>query len=88
MNGWREECLRRFKQTQKYNNYDKEDLVEELIEKEQELQRKDNIINEIKEYLEKEIARGRSEDNVWLMGCYDEDREILDKINELKGDNK
>ncbi len=89
MNGWREECLRRFKQTQKYNNYDKEDLVEELIEKEQELQRKDNIINVIKEEL--------SDDNKFELFYADENinavmtlgakyyREyILDKIKELE----
>ena len=75
MNGWREECLRRFKQTQKYNDYDKEDLVEELIEKEQELQRKDNNWNELKKYVE-------DHNDCWDL------QPVLDKINELEGDNK
>lgn len=48
---------------------------------------KEYIINEFEKHLEKEISRGRSKDNIWLMGCYDEDREILDKLHELKGDS-
>lgn len=81
MNGWREECLRRFKQTQKYNNYDKEDLVEELIEKEQELQRKDNIINELKECLKEKKEYSRYQNDVERFTAYEY---VLDKIKELE----
>lgn len=48
------------------------------------LQQKENIIKEVREYIEKELKSGRSKDNQWLMGCYDEDKhilEILDKEN-------
>ena len=53
-----------------------------------EIERLNNIINELEKHLQNEIHKGRSEDNVWLMGCYDEDREILDKLQELKGSDK
>jgi len=53
----------------------------------EDLDKKDNIINELEKHLKNEIHNGRSEDNVWLMGCYDEDREILDKLQKLKGNN-
>lgn len=65
-------------------NYQVSNLSQQIDKLQQELQRKDNNWNELKKYLEKEISRDRSEDNVWLMGCYDEDREILDKIKELE----
>ena len=62
--------------------------TEELCETTKEVERLNNIINELEKYLQNEIHNGRSEDNVWLMGCYDEDREILDKLQELKGSDK
>ena len=49
-----------------------------------EIERLNNIIKEVREYIEKELKSGRSKDNQWLMGCYDEDKkflEILDKEN-------
>lgn len=44
---------------------------------------KDNW-NKLKEHLKEEIAKGRSRENLWLMGCYDEDKLILDKMEELE----
>lgn len=38
----------------------------------------------LKEYLKKEIAEGRSTEHLWLMGCYDEDKLILEKMQELE----
>ena len=40
---------------------------------------------ELRDYLAKEISDGRSEDNAWLMGVYDEDKNILEKLEELEG---
>lgn len=40
---------------------------------------------ELRDYLAKEISDGRSEDNLWLMGVYDEDKNILEKLEELEG---
>ena len=37
------------------------------------------------EYLEREMQEGRSESNLWLMGCYDEDKKLLEI---LKGNNE
>ena len=39
---------------------------------------------ELRDYLAKEISDGRSEDNLWLMGVYDEDKNILEKLEELE----
>lgn len=44
----------------------------------QELQRKNNIINEIKELLK----------NPYNQDCINQNNDFLDKINELEGDNK
>ena len=49
---YKEECMRRFKETQKYQKYDKEDLIDELYEKENQLQQKENIIKEVREYIQ------------------------------------
>ena len=40
---------------------------------------------ELRSYLKKEISDGRSEDDLWLMGVYDEDKNILEKLEELEG---
>lgn len=58
--------------------------AKKLKQQEIEINRLNDIFDELEKYLEKEISNGRSEDNVWLMGCYDEDREILDKLHELR----
>ena len=43
---------------------------------------------ELRDYLTKEISDGRSEDNLWLMGVYDEDKNILEKMEELEQPKK
>ncbi len=44
---------------------------------------KDNW-NKLKEHLKEKIAEERSDENLWLMGCYDEDKLILEKMEELE----
>ena len=56
---------------------------EVLAEQSEEIERLNNIINKAIKYIEDEIKDGRSKDNQWLMGCYDEDKKILEI---LKGD--
>lgn len=51
---------------------------------EQELQRKDNIINELKSYLEYEIEEWQDVENEWGKIRATEDENILDKIKELE----
>ena len=60
-----------------------------ISEKNKEIhQLKDNW-NKLKEHLKEKIAEGRSPEHLWLMGCYDEDKLILEKIQELEqGDDK
>lgn len=43
---------------------------------------------ELRNYLTKEISDARSEDNLWLMGVYDEDKNILEKMEELEQPKK
>lgn len=45
---------------------------------------KDNIINELKDYLKFEIAEWQDVDNIPTKARVEEDREILDKIKELE----
>ena len=68
-----------------------EDINEELME---ERNRLNNIINELEKYLEQEIKEYKENGydileirrvNLWLTGCYDEDKNILEKLQELKG---
>jgi len=52
-----------------------------LLEENRQLQ---NNWNELKEWLKFEIDDGRSEENLWLMGCYDETKRILGKMQEIE----
>ena len=40
--------------------------------------------NKLKEYLKEKIAEERSTEHLWLMGCYDEDKLIFEKMQELE----
>lgn len=51
-----------------------------IKQQQQELQRKDNIINELKEYLKLEIAEWQDVDNIPTKARVEEDKDILDKI--------
>lgn len=55
------------------------------------------VLDELKEYLENEIKAYKEDGydfsevrhaHLWLAGCYDEDKYILDKIKELKNEVK
>lgn len=50
---YKEECMRRIKETQKYKKYSEDDLIDELYEKNNLLQQKENIIKEVGEYIKK-----------------------------------
>lgn len=39
---------------------------------------------QLKKWLEGEIKDDRSEDSQWLMGCYDQTKDVLNKIQELE----
>lgn len=66
-----------------YNDkeYELQDLLNNLLN---ELQRKDKNWNELKKYLEYEIAEWQDVDNIPTKARVEEDREILDKIKELE----
>lgn len=59
-----------------------------IIEQRQEISDLEDNWNKLKEHLKEKIAEGRSPEHLWLMGCYDEDKLILDKIQELEGSNE
>ena len=71
-------------------NFDFEELKKEkstleLINKQkQEIDRLNNIINELEKCLEEEIKEGRPKDHLWLMGYYDASKDYLNKLKELK----
>ena len=67
--------------------------VKKKIEYHKEIERLNNIINELEKFLKNEIKEYKEAGydileirraNLWLTGCYDEDKEILNKIKELK----
>lgn len=47
-----------------------------------------SIIKEVTEYIEKELKSGRSKNNQWLMGCYDEDKNILEILDKVDKEDK
>lgn len=58
---------------------------------------KKTVLDELEEYLENEIKKYKKDgydiskirrEHLWLAGCYDEDKCILDKIQELKKEMK
>lgn len=60
------------------------------IESKVEIDRLNNIIDELEEYLtnDKNICKRLKTNNEYLKGCHDEMQEILDKLKELKENNK
>lgn len=61
---------------------DKVNWENQLLKKENK-QLKDNW-NKLKEHLKEKIADGRSTEHLWLMGCFDEDKLILEKMQEIE----
>ena len=58
----------------------------ENTELKQELQRKDNIINELKSHLESEISEWQDVSNEWTKAQVQEDKIILDKIKDIENE--
>ena len=83
MNDYKQECFKRLEYTQKYSKYNKEDLIEEIIEKDKQLDKYKNVIDKIKTYVNiyKEI-KGYYDKKI-----YDEDlkENILEYIGEVDG---
>lgn len=71
-------------------DYDRnvEQLLFDKCKVELEVDRLNNIINELEKCLEKELEEGRPKDHLWLMGYYDASKDYLDKLKELKEENK
>ena len=67
------------------DNY--EQVLQNIKILQQKLQRKDNIINELKKWLEDYIKLFDSPD-ILEEQTLEDLKEVLDKINELEGDNK
>ena len=63
----------------------KEDIINYIEQLQQENQQLKDNWDKLKEHLKEKIAEGRSPEHLWLMGCYDEDKLILDKMQELQG---
>ena len=61
-------------------------LEKENEKLQQELQRKDNIINELKSHLESEISEWQDVSDEWTKAQVQEDKIILDKIKELENE--
>jgi hypothetical protein len=74
---------------EEYDNFDREDLIDELVEEKrinekdlEEINRLNNIIDELEKWIkENNLGKYRTENVV-------NTDELLDKLNELKGDNK
>ena len=59
---------------------------EENDKLQQELQRKDNIINELKKHLEYEIEKWQDVSGMWIKAQVQEDKIILDKIKDIENE--
>lgn len=71
-NDYKKECFKRLEYTEKYSKYNEEDLIEEIIEKDKEIERLNNIIVIMEKYFELIVDLG-----------YDYDG--LNSIENLKG---
>lgn len=85
MNEYKEECFKRFENTQKYKNYNTDELIDEIFDLQQELDQYKNNWEELEEWLKNEVERltkiEQSNNVIFLIGAY---TEVLDKIEELK----
>ena len=82
MNNYKQECFKRLEYTQKYSKYNEEDLIEEIIEKDKQLDKYKNVIDKIKENLKKIKYRLEYEED-YCMEDYDID-EILELLEEVE----
>lgn len=81
MNEYKEECFKRFENTQKYKKYNTDELIDEIFDLQQELDQYKNNWEELKKWLkeDKELA----ENNFEMGRCFNM-FDILDKMKELE----
>lgn len=82
MNEYKEECFKRFENTQKYKKYNTDELIDEIFDLHQELDQYKNNWEEIKKYIGEE----------WY--CFDNEslefeiaKSILNKMKKLEKNN-
>ena len=63
------------------------ELSQESIEKDKEIDRLNNIINELEKYLNQEIIEWQYASDLWTKAQVQEDRIVLNKLKELKEGN-
>ena len=63
-------------------------IYDRLEEKDKEIERLKNIINELEEYLNQEIIEWQDVSDLWIKAQVQEDRIVLDKLKELKEENE
>ena len=78
MSDYKQECFKRLEYTNKYSKYSEEDLIDELYEKDKEIERLNNIINELEKYLKENSKQSE------LFECDRYYKSILDKLKKLK----
>ena len=76
MSDYKEQCWKRYMENKKYERYDKEDLIDEIIEMQGEIERLNNIIKEVREYANNIMFETKAEEKI-----QDDILEILDKEN-------
>ena len=70
-----------------YEEY-KGTLNKQIEEKDKEIDRLNNIISELERHLNQEILEWQDISDLWTKAQVQEDRIILDKLKELKEENK
>ena len=65
-------------------DYGRSQFVDKIYTLQQEKEQLKDNWNKLKEHLKENISEERSSENLWLMGCYDEDKLILEKMEELE----
>lgn len=53
MNEYKEECFKRFENTQKYKNYNTDELIDEIFDLQKELDQYKNNLEELKKWLDR-----------------------------------
>lgn len=81
MNDYKQECFKRLEYTQKYSKYNEEDLIEEIIEKDKQLDKYKDAIDKIKEYLNKnENAPVYLDMKLYETEVYNDILELLEEV--------
>lgn len=83
MNEYKEECFKRFENTQKYKKYNTDELIDEIFDLQQELDQYKNNWGELKKYIEEnkiDILLKPYPKNAIMIEL------ILNKMKELEGE--